>query len=260
MKNNFYKVFREDDKAVVLAFDHGGGGSLWIDPAHVIKEAAAGGMDGILSTYGVIKNFKKEIGKMGTFLRLEVMGSALGKMPPFGKAMSSPYTVEDAAKLGVDGVMTMGIIGNDFDCDTLCYVASVSAACQKYGLLAASEILPNGFSQDPADRTLEKMNIACRVGSEIGVDMVKTVYVPPVADFKKVVANAYVPILALGGAKVDDDQLVLQNAKEAMDAGCKGLFIGRNVWGHKNIAGMAAALCAIVHENKTVAEALKLIK
>lgn len=260
MKNKYYKVFREDDKALVLAFDHGGGGNLWIDPAHVIKEAAAGGMDGILSTYGVIKNFKKEIGKMGTFLRLEVMGSAMGKMSPFGKAMSTPYSIEDAVQLGVDGVMTMGIIGNDFDSATMNYVASVAAACEKYGLLAASEILPNGFSQDPADRTFEKMNIACRVGAEIGVDMVKTVYVPPVGDFKKIVANSYVPILALGGAKVDDDQLVLQNAREAMDAGCKGLFIGRNVWGHKNIAGMAAALSMIVHENKSVEEAMKAIK
>lgn len=260
MKNNFYKVFREDDKAVVLAFDHGGGGSLWIDPAHVIKEAVKGGMDGILTTYGVIKNFKKEIGKMGTFLRLEVMGSALGKRGPFGKAMSSPYTIEDAAKLGADGVMTMGIIGNEFDSETMNYVAGVVAGCEKYGLLSASEILPNGFSQDPADRTVEKMNIACRVGSEVGIDMVKTVFVPPVEDFKKVVANAYVPILALGGAKVDDDRLVLQGAKDAMDAGCKGLFIGRNVWGHKNIAGMAAALCMIVHENKSVDEALKALK
>ena len=47
-------------------------------------------------------------------------------------------------------------------------------------------------------------------------------------------------MLALGGAKVNDDRAVLQSAKDAMDAGCKGLMIGRNVWGHSNIAGMAA--------------------
>ena len=60
-----------------------------------------------------------------------------------------------------------------------------------------------------------------------------------------------------GGAKVNDDRAVLQSAKDAMDAGCKGLMIGRNVWGHSNIAGMARALNAIVHGNASVDEALK---
>ena len=159
--------------------------------------------------------------------------------------------------MGADGIMTMGIIGNDYDTKNLVYIAKLVAECNKYGLISAAEMLPNGFSSDPNDRSVKAMNIACRSGAEIGLDIVKTALIEPVEDFKKIVANCYTNILALGGAKVDDDRAVLQNARNAMDAGCKGLMIGRNVWGHKNIAGMARALCKIVHEDATVDEALK---
>lgn len=57
MKNRYYRLFRKDRKSLILAFDHGVGGDIWINPATVIKAAAAGGMDGILSTYGVLSNF-----------------------------------------------------------------------------------------------------------------------------------------------------------------------------------------------------------
>jgi DhnA family fructose-bisphosphate aldolase class Ia len=260
VKNRYYKFFREDGKALILAFDHGGGGDIWIDPAHVIKSVKAGGFDGILSTYGVLSKFKKEIGHLGTLLRMEIFGSNMSKSNPMASPISSPFTVEDALYLGADGVMTMGIFGNEMDLQNMQYVASVNAACTKYGLVSASEMLPNGFSSDPNDRTVKAMNIACRLGAELGVDIVKTQFVPPVEDFKKVVDNTYVDVLALGGAKVPDERDVLENAKQALEAGCKGLVIGRNVWAHENITGMATALNMVVHGNKSVDEALKALK
>lgn len=258
MKNRYYRFFREDGKALVLAFDHASSGDAWMDPAKIIRGANEGGMDGILTTYGVISNFRKEIGKMGVMLRMDVLGTGLAPYNPIlGQPMGTPYSIEDCVRLGADGIMTMGIIGNDYDTKNLVYIAKLVAECNKYGLISAAEMLPNGFSSDPNDRSVKAMNIACRSGAEIGLDIVKTALIEPVEDFKKIVANCYTNILALGGAKVDDDRAVLQNARNAMDAGCKGLMIGRNVWGHKNIAGMARALCKIVHEDATVDEALK---
>ena len=261
MKNRYYRFFREDGKALILAFDHAASGDAWVNPADVIKGAAAGGMDGILTTYGVISNFRKEIGKMGTMLRMEVLGSGLiNYNPVISKPMGTPFTIDDCLRLGADGIMTMGIIGNDYDTDNLQYIASLAAECNEYGLICAAEMLPNGFSSKPEDRSMKAMNIACRVAAEVGVDIVKTAFVKPLEDFKKIVDNCYVDVLALGGAKVDDDRQVLESAREAIESGCKGLIIGRNVWAHKNIAGMATALNMIVHENASVDEALKAIK
>ena len=260
MKNRYYRFFRDDGKALILAFDHGIGGDIWINPATVIKAAAAGGMDGILSTYGVLSNFRKEIGKMGTMLRLEVYGSRLITYDPLlGRPMGSPYSIEDCLQFGVDGVMTMGIIGNEYDTANLNYIAGIVAACNRYGIISGTEMLPNAFSSKPEDRTTKAMNIACRVAAEIGVDFVKTEYVKPLDEFIRIVANCYVPVMALGGAPLNEDRLVLENAHQAMEAGCKGLVIGRNVWVHKNIKGMAAALNKIVHEDATVDEALRIL-
>lgn len=256
--NRYYRFFREDDKALVLAFDHGGGGDSWVNPADVIKGAVAGGIDGILTTCGVISNFRKEIGKVGTMMRMDVLGSSLSKGDVInGKPMGSPYTVEDCLYLGVDGIMTMGIIANDFDTENLRYIARLSADCKKYGLVSAAEMLPNGFAPKPEDRSLKSMNIACRVAAEIGVDIVKTTVIEPIEDFKKIVDNCYVDILALGGAKLADDRQVLVNAQAAMNAGCKGLMIGRNIWAHSNPEGMARALSMIVHDEGSVDDALK---
>lgn len=44
-----------------------------------------------------------------------------------------------------------------------------------------------------------------------------------------------------------------------MNAGCKGLVIGRNLWGSDNIEGMTKALLKIVHENSVVDEALSML-
>jgi DhnA family fructose-bisphosphate aldolase class Ia len=261
MKNRYYRFFREDGKALILAFDHGGNGNIWVDPAAVIRAAAAGGMDGILTNYGVLTNFRKEIGRMGCMLRMEVIASGhIQYNPILERPMGSPYSIEDCLHLGVDGVMTMGIIGTEYDTANMRYIAGVVAACEEYGLITAAEMLPNGFSSNPEDRNLKAMNIACRAGAELGFDIVKTPFVKPLEDFKKVVANCYADVLALGGEKVNDDRQVLENAKQAMEAGCKGLVIGRNVWGHRNVTGMAAALSRIVHENASVEDVLKEIQ
>jgi class I fructose-bisphosphate aldolase len=258
MKSRYYRLFKEDGKALILAFDHGGNGDIWADPATVISGAAAGGMDGILTNYGVITHFRKEIGRMGTMLRMEVIASGHVKYNPIlERPMGSPYSIEDCLRLGVDGVMTMGILGTEMDTANMRYIASVVAACEPYGIITAAEMLPNGFSSKEEDRNLKAMNIACRAGAELGFDIVKTEFVKPVEDFKKIVANCYADVLALGGARVNDDRQVLENAKQAMQAGCKGLVIGRNVWGHRNVAGMAAALRRIVHENASVEDALE---
>lgn len=260
MKNHYYRFFQEDGKALILAFDHFLNGNGWINPANVITAAREGGMDGILTSYGTISHFRKEIGKMGVMMRMEVIGSGLNKSNPFmERPMNSPYTVEQCAKLGVDGLMTLGILGGKFDAENIQYISRIAAESAEYGLVVSAEMLPNGFSSNPEDRTIEAMNIACRVGAEIGVDIVKTEFVKPVEEFKRVVDNCYVDVLVLGGAPVNDDRAVLENARQALDAGCKGLIIGRNVWGHKNIRGMAAALNKLVHEDYTVDEALKLL-
>jgi len=47
--------------------------------------------------------------------------------------------------------------------------------------------------------------------------------------------------------------------RDAIDVGAVGITMGRNIWGHKNINGITAALEAIIHNDASVDTSLKLL-
>jgi DhnA family fructose-bisphosphate aldolase class Ia len=47
--------------------------------------------------------------------------------------------------------------------------------------------------------------------------------------------------------------------KACMDAGAVGVTMGRNIWQRPRVEGILAALCAIVHDDATVDEAVRLL-
>ena len=71
--------------------------------------------------------------------------------------------------------------------------------------------------------------------------------------------NCYVPILVLGGGKAKDNAEIFANVRSAMDNGAKGVIMGRNIYRHENIAQVCQAIAAIVHDDASVEEALKII-
>ncbi len=67
----------------------------------------------------------------------------------------------------------------------------------------------------------------------------------------------YKPVVILGGAKkVPVEQLLLE-IKDAMEVGGAGVAMGRNIWGHENPVGYAAAIAKLIHEDCSVEAALK---
>jgi len=78
--------------------------------------------------------------------------------------------------------------------------------------------------------------------------------------FAEVVEIAHpIPVLVRGGGKVTTKQL-LERTAIAMKVGARGVVYGRNVVQHQDPASLIAALAAIVHQGKSVDEALSLVK
>ena len=75
-----------------------------------------------------------------------------------------------------------------------------------------------------------------------------------------VVDSCYAPILVLGGGKAKSEEEIFANIRGALDAGAKGIIMGRNIYRHENIAAVCAAIAAIVHDDATVDEAMKMLK
>lgn len=77
------------------------------------------------------------------------------------------------------------------------------------------------------------MAYACRVGLEIGADIIKIQYNGNPKNLKWAVKSAgKTKVVVAGGIKKGEKKL-LKQVKEIMKAGCIGLAIGRNVWQNK---------------------------
>jgi DhnA family fructose-bisphosphate aldolase class Ia len=66
-------------------------------------------------------------------------------------------------------------------------------------------------------------------------------------------------VVAAGGPKTETDEQLFEMVRGVMDSGALGVAFGRNVWGHENPAGIIKAIKAIIHENKSVKEALEIL-
>lgn len=249
------KIFGQDGRAVVVALDHASGmGPLpgIENPEGVIEKLVKGGVDAIMTTPGVITRFGSKFGRTGVILRVDGGGTVLGGGGGFGRLFGPSM----ALTLGADAVCSMGFAGAPDEYSHWSYVASLSEECQKLQVPFLVEALPRGEkakSMAPEDAVA----VACRVAAELGADFIKTSYPGSPRGMAKVAHTCYVPILVLGGPKMDSDKALLETVSGAMEGGAAGVCMGRNLWQHDHPDRIVAAIAEIVHEGSSVDSALK---
>lgn len=251
-------IFAEDGKTIIVALD-GFSFSKSTDgvdyTARNLKGLLSHGLDAALVTYGQAKMFERELADVTTVLRVDgsvnVFDSSVPKTGYF-------FNVEDALKLGAEGVVCMTFPG-DIDREEFSHKMLSSLAKQgaQWNVPVLAETLPYSYgvvtpeSNDPVN-----ISTAARLGVEYGADVVKTRMTGDIETDKKIVANAGRPVVALGGPKTDNETY-FKFVKNLMEAGVKGIACGRNITKDPNPTGKVAALNVIVHENGSVKEALK---
>lgn len=250
-------IFKEDGRTFIVAVDHGNGFNVlpyMQDPGKVIKELAHNGADAFLATVGLVDKYADSFLDKGVILRLDGGQSMLGG---HDKPLKSIVTVEDALRLGADGVITMGFPGSKWEADYLENLAKNISDCNKWGMPLVAEMLPRGFEGGEDSRTSENITFACRMGVEMGSDIIKTVYPGSQDEFKRLVDSVYAPVVILGGnAKVGEEKL-LRDIKDSIEVGGAGVAMGRNIWRNENPGRLAAAISKVIHEDASVECALK---
>jgi len=237
-------IFRNDGKAVIVAMDHS---TRRVAPGledyvATVKKVAAGGADAILISYGNMLTHAKALPRN--------VGYVVGIPSP-----QRAEFVQEAAKAGADALKYTHFGG--LRSPNLNMVQPIAAACEEHGIVFMPEVVP----QDDKRNTLyDQVRDAARLGQENGGDFIKTAYTGSVESFRKVVETCPIPIVILGGAKMDSDRDVLEVVKGAVDAGGAGTCMGRNVFQHKDPKAITQAMCMIVHEGASVDEAYKLLK
>ncbi|SCY05567.1 class I fructose-bisphosphate aldolase [Alkaliphilus peptidifermentans] len=255
--NRMNHIFRPDGKTFILAMDHGA--NFNVLPAmkkqgKMIRELAIAGADAFLSTVGMADKFGDCFLGKGIILRVDGGVSFLGDR---SKSMKIVASAEDALRLGADSMIAMSFPGSKFENEILSQLSHTIMDAHKWGIPVTAEALPRGFEGGDDSRTPENITFACRQSVELGADIVKTEYTGDQESFKELTESVYAPVVILGGSKKVPERQLLQEVKDAMEAGGAGVAMGRNIWGHENPVKYAAAIAKLIHEDCSVDVALK---
>ena len=138
-------------------------------------------------------------------------------------------------------------------------LGEISETCSYWGIPLLAMMYPRGQKVEN-EHDVELVKHAARVGSELGVDIVKTNYTGDPDSFKEVVEGALVPVVIAGGPKVDTDEELLQMVKDSIEVGGAGVAFGRNLFQAENPGKITKAISEVVHNDLEVNEALKFLK
>ncbi|MCW4015547.1 MAG: 2-amino-3,7-dideoxy-D-threo-hept-6-ulosonate synthase [Candidatus Bathyarchaeota archaeon] len=254
-KRRLNKIFQKDNRTVIVPMDHGvtvGPIKGLVNMQSIIDKLLAGDVDAVVVNRGIAKTV--DAGNAGLIVHLS--GITMHCPDPNNKVQVC--SVADAVRLGADAVSVHINIGANEEAQMLSTLGMVACECDDYGMPLLAMMYPRGPSIKDS-HAVDVVAHAARLGAELGADIIKTNYTGDAESFKEVVDSCPVPVIIAGGPKAETTQDVLQMVKDSISAGGAGLSIGRNVFQHNDPAKMVKALSAIVHENATVAEAMKIL-
>ena len=252
-------INRHTGRTVIAPMDHGvsdGPMKGIIDIDKTVESISQGGADAILMHKGIVEQGHRGYGKdIGLIVHLSASTSLAPK--PNNKVIVT--SVEKAIQLGADAVSVHVNLGSETESEMLQELGEISETCSYWGIPLLAMMYPRGQKVEN-EHDVELVKHAARVGSELGVDIVKTNYTGDPDSFKEVVEGALVPVVIAGGPKVDTDEELLQMVKDSIEVGGAGVAFGRNLFQAENPGKITRAISEVVHNNLEVDEALKFLK
>jgi class I fructose-bisphosphate aldolase len=252
-------INRNSGKTVIVPMDHGvsSGPILGIsNMKEAMSQVAEGGANAVVVHKGQVARGHRKSGRdMGLIVHL----SASTSLSPEPNAKTLVCTVEEAIKLGADGISIHVNIGNGREGEMLEDFGKVAQAASEWGIPLLAMIYPRG-EKIRAEYDPQAVKHAARLGAELGADVVKVSYTGSPETFKEVIQGCHVPVIIAGGPKMNSDRETLEMVKGAITAGAAGTSIGRNVFQHSNPTRIVGALALVVHENADIEEALAYLK
>jgi len=243
------RIFRSDNNALIVALDHIADGFMhgWEFPEATLERIIAGKPDAILLNFGILKQFASMLSEVGIILRLDGGSTYLVEQWPNCTRWERLYSVEDALALGAHAVIASVFVGGPAELDSMKVAATIVSDCLKHEVPCALHAIPVKGMLDREQYDAEMVAFASRFLAELGADFINTYFPGDQERFRVVTSRCPVPVLAAGGPKVKSDETFLNMAKDVLDAGGHGLFVGRNVWQHQDPESFLLALKRVIH-------------
>ncbi len=253
-------------RTVVIPIDHGIalGATAGLENARaVLSRLIAAGIDGTLLNPGMARQTADLFAARGAPARVLTADLPLHSNVPGEVETIRAYDliadVDDALRLGVDAVKTMIVWGleHDLQMKIIARIGELRRACNQWEMpLMIEPVLWGPAIAEERKNDPALIAHACRICVELGADILKAPYVADQGALRDLVAQTPVPVVILGGKKVERVADVLEMAEGAVRAGVRGVVFGRNVWQHDDPSAIVAALRRVVHENVPADEAL----
>lgn len=206
----------------------------------LVRAVVDGGADGVVVHKGRVRTIPADA---LTRCALIVHLSASTVHAPDRNAKVLVGDVEEAVRLGADAVSVHVNVGSDTEAAQLADLGRIASACDRWGLPLIAMVYPRGPRiGDPAEPAL--VSHLVNIAADLGVDLVKTVLATPTERMADVVRSSPLPIVVAGGDAGGD---LSAFATAALDAGCRGLAIGRRVFTSPDPRKTVSELAAIVH-------------
>jgi fructose-bisphosphate aldolase/2-amino-3,7-dideoxy-D-threo-hept-6-ulosonate synthase len=238
-------IDRNTGRAVIVPMDHGftlGQIEGLLDMTETISRVSEGGANAIVLHKGLVKRGHRRRGRdIGLIVHL----SASTSLNPDPNDKVLVCTVEEAVRLGADGVSIHINLGAPNESRMLESAGQIVKDCSRWGMPLLIMIYPRGKGIDPVSP--QSVGHCVRVAEELGADMIKTNYTGDPVSFGKIVKACSVPVFIAGGEKTGDLE-TLTAIRDSVRAGGAGVCVGRNAFQRDDPRAFVRALCRVVHQ------------
>jgi fructose-bisphosphate aldolase/2-amino-3,7-dideoxy-D-threo-hept-6-ulosonate synthase len=243
---------RDSGNFLTVPMDHG----VTIGPVEGLKNIhetidgiGRGGGDSVLVHKGVVDHaFEGVSEEIGLIVHLNA-ATSVGPEPDNKVIVGD---VKTAVRRGADAVSVHINVGSETEPHQLQDLGRVADECEEYGM----PLMAMTYVRGPdVEVNVENVAHATRLGAELGADVVKTAYTGDPDEYEHVVEGCPVPVVIAGGPKAETKREVLRDIRDAMDAGARGVAMGRNVFQQEDVEAMTRAVSRVVHDGASVEEA-----
>ena len=242
---------RKTQRAIIVPMDHGvsvGPIDGIIDMRETIVDMANSGADAVLMHKGLVRCGHRASGRdVGLIVHL----SASTSLSPLSNSKTLVGTVEEAVRLGADGVSVHVNLGDTNEREMLADLGRVARSADEWGM----PLLAMVYARGPrVDNEFDPAVVAhcARVGVELGADVVKVPYTGDMESFSDVVSACCIPVVIAGGPRTESTRQFLEMVDNSLKAGGSGLSVGRNVFQHPRRTRLVQALRGLVQDRKSV--------
>lgn len=231
-------LFKHSKRTFILPMDHG----ITIGPIQGLNDIVplvrqvSDKVDAVVVHKGLVPQISDYVDTKGCGLIVHL--SASTSLAPDTNRKELVTSVEHAIRMGATAVSIHVNLGSETEASMLRDLGRTAEYCDSWGIpLLAMMYVRDGSVQSEYDPV--KIKHSARAAEELGADIVKVNYTGSRDTFSEIVSAVKIPVIIAGGPKMHSDTDILGMVSDAVEAGARGVAIGRNLFQHSEPGALA---------------------